>query len=198
MYSALEWLLGAGIVTVLLTQIITIARSVIGSLITRSRARKGLLRLLYTEVAQNKVNADYVAPLLDQPDTAKGVLAMRGRYVSAEAWKASRVDLAQNVSSKHFAVLSDYYKNVLLLDEVVTVERAKKDREAAYETSSDTIQKAKLLLQALSERESEVEALIRAQVPDVTAGDKYAELVQKQELLNPPNSKSYNARFPGI
>src|SRR5215218_7003065 len=66
----------------------------------------------------------------------------------------------------------------------------KKDREAAYETSSDTIQKAKLLLQALSERESEVEALIRAQVPDVTAGDKYAELVQKQELPNPPNSKS--------
>src|SRR5215213_8642994 len=129
MYSALEWLLGAGIVTVLLTQIITIARSVIGSLITRSRARKGLLRLLYTEVAQNKVNADYVAPLLDQPDTAKGVLAMRGRYVSAEAWKASRVDLAQNISSKHFAVLSDYYKNVLLLDEVVTVERAKKDCE---------------------------------------------------------------------
>ena len=190
MYSALEWLLGAGIVTVLLTQIITIARSVIGSLITRSRARKGLLRLLYTEVAQNKVNADYVAPLLDQPDTAKGALAMRGRYVSAEAWKASRVDLAQNISSKHFAVLSDYYKNVLLLDEVVTVERAKKDREAAYETSSDTIQKAKLLLQALSERESEVEALIRAQVPDVTAGDKYAELVQKQELPNPPNSKS--------
>src|SRR5215218_9135369 len=126
MYSALEWLLGAGIVTVLLTQIITIARSVIGSLITRSRARKGLLRLLYTEVAQNKVNADYVAPLLDQPDTAKGVLAMRGRYVSAEAWKASRVDLAQNISSKHFAVLSDYYKNVLLLDEVVTVEREKK------------------------------------------------------------------------
>src|SRR5215217_3270063 len=93
MYSALEWLLGAGIVTVLLTQIITIARSVIGSLITRSRARKGLLRLLYTEVAQNKVNTDYVAPLLDQPDTAKGALAMRGRYVSAEAWKASRVDL---------------------------------------------------------------------------------------------------------
>jgi hypothetical protein len=97
---------------------------------------------------------------------------------------------AQNISSKHFAVLSDYYKNVLLLDEVVTVERAKKDREAAYETSSDTIQKAKLLLQALSERQSEVEALIRAQVYDVTAGDKYAELVQKQELPNPPNSKS--------
>lgn len=186
---ALEWLLGAGIITVLLTQIIATARTIIGSSITKSRERKGLLRVLYAEVAQNKVNIAYVAPLLDRADTAESVLAMRGQYVSAEAWKTVQVPLSQNISSKHFAVLADYYKNVLLLEEVVTGERSRRDEDADHASSSNTIENTKLLLKALSEQESEVQALIRAQVRDVTARDKYAELAQKQELPKPQNSK---------
>jgi hypothetical protein len=100
MDTALEWLLGAGILTVLVAQSIAIARSIVGSLITKSRERKGLLRLLYTEVAQNKNIIDYMALLLDDPNYVKSVLAMRGRYVTAEAWKAARVPLSQNISSK--------------------------------------------------------------------------------------------------
>jgi hypothetical protein len=99
MDTALEYLLGAGIVGVLFTQILAIGRSIVGSLITRRRERQGLLRLLYTEVAQNQGNIGYVAPLLDRADTAKSALAMRGRYVSTEAWKAVRVSLSQFVSS---------------------------------------------------------------------------------------------------
>ena len=190
MDTALEWLLGAGILTVLVAQSIAIARSIVGSLITKSRGRKGLLRLLYTEVAQNKNIIDYVALLLDDPNYVKRVLAMRGRYVTAEAWKAARVPLSQNISSKHFAVLSDYYKNLLLLGEVVTLERVRKDKDASHETSSDTIRNAKILLKALDELQSEVLALIRCKVRGVTARDTYAELAQNQELPTPPNSEN--------
>src|SRR5215217_3774996 len=173
---------------ILLTQIIAIGRSIIGASITKRRERKGLLRLLYTEVAQNKIITAYVASELDRPEATRA-LAMRGRYVSAEAWKAARVDLSQNISSKDFAVLSDYYKNVLLLEEVVAIERAKKDRDANHETSSDRVREAKLLLQALSTLEGQVEKLIRDKVRGVTARDTLAELAEKQQLPNPPNSR---------
>jgi hypothetical protein len=156
METTLEWFLGAGILTVLVAQIIVIVRSIVGWFIKTGRERKGLLRLLYTEVAQNKNIIDYVSTLLDRPNDAKSALAMRGRYVTAEAWKAARLPLAQNISSKHFAVLSDYYKNLLLLEEVVTVERERKDRDASHETNSDTLDKAKILLEALVELQSEV------------------------------------------
>lgn len=186
MDTALQYLLGAGIAGVLLAQIITTVRSIVGDSIARRRERKGLLRLLYTEVAQNEGNIAYVAAELDRSDTVKGALAMRGRYVNAEVWKAARVSLAQSIPSDEFAVLSDYYKNVLLLEEVATVERGKKDRDAEHETSSDTIYKTKPLLQALQQRGSDVRTLIRNRVPDVTASDRYAELVQKQVLPDPP------------
>jgi hypothetical protein len=180
METTLEWLLGAGIFTVLVTQFFGIARSIVGSYITKRRARKGLLRLLYTEVAQNKTNIDYVVDVINRPETAKSALAMRGRYVTAEAWKSARVPLSQNISGKHFAVLSDYYKNLLLLEEVVTQERERKDNDASYQTSSDTIDKVSILLEALEELQSEVLALIRSKVRGVTARDKYAEIAQKQ------------------
>src|ERR671911_214545 len=89
-----------------------------------------------------------------------------------------------------FAVLSDYYKNLLLLGEVVTLERVRKDKDASHETSSDTIRNAKILLKALDELQSEVLALIRCKVRGVTARDTYAELAQNQELPTPPNSEN--------
>lgn len=183
MTDALQYFLGGGIVGVLVTQFVTSLRA----WWARRRERKGLLQILYTEIAQNKHIIDYVAPLLELPD-ATTVLSMRGRYVSAEAWKAVRVELSKNISRKSFAALSDYYKNVLLLEEVVTLERARTDEDPQHETRSDIIQQAKLLVQALSELESEIQQLIRKQVRDVTARDKYAELVRNQELRNLPNS----------
>jgi hypothetical protein len=156
----------------------------------RDRERDGLLRLLYTEVSQNELNIAHVSNEIDDPVIAKSILAMRGRYVNAEAWKALRVNLAQHLSSQHLAVLADYYKNVLLLEEVVTVERAKKDRDFNHQTSSDIIFKTKFLLQALQEQGDKVLELIQAQVPDVTVSDRYAETIRKQALPNPPNSKS--------
>jgi hypothetical protein len=138
-------------------------------------------------VSQNELHIAYVSDLLNQPHSAKSALAMRGRYVTAEAWKAVRVNLATKISGEEFAVLSDYYKNVLLLEEVAAIERAKKDRDADHETSSDLIYKAQILLQALAERERDAQGLIRARLPDVTASDRYAELAQKQENRgNPP------------
>ena len=55
MEATLEWFLGAGILTVLVAQIIVIVRSIVGWFIKTGRERKGLLRLLYTEVAQKCV-----------------------------------------------------------------------------------------------------------------------------------------------
>ncbi len=185
MNTVLQFLIGAGVLSVLFTQLATSWRA----WRERQRQRKGLLRIVYTEIAQNKAIIDYVAPLLDQPDAAKSALAMRGRYVSTEAWKAVRVGLSQNCASKCFVALSDYYKNVLLLEEVVTLERARKDEDPEHETSRDTIHNAKLIVKALSELESEMLPLIRDQAPDVTATDKLAELAQKQALPKPPNSR---------
>jgi hypothetical protein len=189
--TALEWLLGAGIVTVLFTQTFVIARSIVGSWIKTRRERKGLMRLLYTEVTQNKANIEYVAVLLGKSDEAKSALAIRGQYVSAEAWKAVRGALAQNISSKDFTVISDYYRNVLRLEEVATVERAKKDRDADHETSSATIYKAKLLLKALLKQDSEVQELIQGQVRGVAARDTLAELVEKQEPPTPDSGQNH-------
>jgi hypothetical protein len=179
MSEALQYLFGGGIIGGVIGALVAQIATSVRAWRDRRRARKGLLRLLYTEASQNKLNIDYVAPLLDRPDV-KGALAMRGRYVTAEAWKAARVPLSQNIPSKDFAVLSDYYKNILLLEELTTLERASKVKDASYETSSDAIDKAKPLLKALEELQSEVLALIRCKVPGVAARDKYAELAQKQ------------------
>jgi hypothetical protein len=153
----------------------------------RKRECKGVLRLLYTEVAQNKNIIEYVVPLLDQRPTASTALIMRGQYVRAEAWKAVRVSLAQRISGENFAVLSDYYKNILLLEEVVSIERERKDKKSEHETSNDDISKVKVLLKTLQQLENEVQVLIKKQVPDVTARDKLTENAQKQELGNSPN-----------
>jgi hypothetical protein len=185
MTTVLQFLLGAGVLSVLFTQLATSWRA----WRERQRQRTGLLRIVYTEVAQNKAIIDYLAPLLNLPGTAKSALAMRGRYVRTEAWKEVRVELSRNCSSECFAALSDYYKNVLLLEEVVTLERARKAAHPNHETSSDLIHQAKLLVKALSELESEMLALIRDQAPDVTATDKFAELARNSELPQPPNSR---------
>ncbi len=129
------------------------------------REQHGLLLLLYTEACQNKTNIDYVYFELNQIQTT-GVLAMRGQYVKAEAWKAVRVDLAKSLSHKHFAALADYYKNILLLEEVVILERSRKDRNPDHETNSDMKQKANHLLKLLKTQGGEVIELIQDQVPD--------------------------------
>jgi hypothetical protein len=125
------------------------------------RERGGLLRLLYTELSQNEQNIAHISDLLNQPVTAKSALAMRGRYVTAEAWRAVRVDVAKSILGEEIAVLSDYYKNVLPLEEVAAIERARKDRDTDHETSSNVISQAQTLLQALAEREMDAQALIR-------------------------------------
>jgi hypothetical protein len=185
--TGVQELLGAGIfggvVGALVTQIIISVRA--GN--ERRRERKGLLRLLYTEVAQNKGIIKGVADYLQRPDTASTTLIMRGQYVRAEAWKAVRVILAQRISGKDFAVLSDYYKNILQLEEVVSIERERKDKNSEHLTSSVIISQAKALLETLQQLEDKVQALIRAQVPKVTSEDKLTEVAQKQELLIPSN-----------
>jgi hypothetical protein len=186
----LQYLFGGGIIGGVIGALIAQIATAVRARRERRRERKGLLRLLYTEVAQNKYNIDYVVDKFHRPATAESVLAMRGRYVTAEAWKEARVPLSQNISSKPFAVLSDYYKNLLLLEEVVTKERASKDRDAGYETSKDTIYKTRFLLEGLVKLQSELIALIETEVPGVTARDTFAEIAQKQELPNPPNSQN--------
>ena len=68
---------------------------------------------------------------------------MRGQYVRSEAWKATRVNISQSLSSKQFAVLSDYYKNILLLEEVVAEEREKRDKDPDHETKQSMLDQAK-------------------------------------------------------
>ena len=61
MSEALQYLLGAGIVGVLVTQFVTSVRR----WRARRRERDGLLRLLYTEIVQNGDIIDYVISLVE-------------------------------------------------------------------------------------------------------------------------------------
>jgi hypothetical protein len=148
------------------------------------RERLGLLRLLYTEVVQNDRNVNYVAPLVQQPEYATTTLLMRGQYVHSEAWRATRVGLSQRLTSEQFALLSDYYKAVLLLEELVTGERGKRDKDSDYETKQNILDQAKVLLKALQEQGTEVQDFIRTQLPDVGTTDKLTERIDRirQEL----------------
>jgi hypothetical protein len=85
MSEVLQYLVGGGIIGGIIGALVAQIATAVRAWRVRRRERKGLLRLLYTEVRQNKINIDYVAPLLDQPNVAKGALTMRGRYVTAEA-----------------------------------------------------------------------------------------------------------------
>jgi hypothetical protein len=82
------------------------------------RELKGLLRILYEEVDSNQ---DSLLLVIEPYDAGKPTMGQklaerfRKRLVQTEAWEATRLKLAQLLSSEEFATIASYYTNLLRL-----------------------------------------------------------------------------------
>jgi len=157
--DVLQYLLGAGIVSVLLTQVITVWRAEVGW----RRERDGLLRILATEVSINRRSVAFLLWLFGTKNGAAAV-GIPTPHARTEAWEATRMKLAQHLTSKEFASLAYYYKNLVTLEEET-------HREGV---SVDVLDAVHLLLNRLDEQGMEVQGIIRKYVPDVPV-DKLSE-----------------------
>jgi hypothetical protein len=84
------------------------------------RELKGLLRILYEEVNSNQDSLLLVIEPYDAGNAAIGQkLAQTFRseeLAQTEAWEATRLKLAQLLSSEEFATIASYYSNLLRLN----------------------------------------------------------------------------------
>jgi hypothetical protein len=122
MGDALQYLLGAGILGVLLTQLFAAWRDHR----ERERERNGLLRIVHSEITLNQgllkvVDVLYHARTQSEERRMMAGWGTLGRErVYQEAWEATRVQLAQHLPSKEFGIIAGYYSNLMKLKEAVS------------------------------------------------------------------------------
>jgi hypothetical protein len=148
----LTFLLGAGIVSVLVTQVLSVLRESLG----RRRKLRGLLRLIFAEVSTNQRTIGGLGTLIDS-GYGKEVAQLPEEHVSLEAWKAARIELAEHLPSTDFAVLARYYKDAALLEQIAHTEQP----------GTSTLYALRVLLNGLDERGKEAERVIRRRGADV-------------------------------
>lgn len=162
MRDALQYLLGAGIISVLATQLAVWARETRA----RRRERDGLLRILFAEVC---VNQDLLNFLLTVERAGRSIAIAWGvtsNNASSDAWEATRVQLAQHLSSQEIATLASYYTNLARL-------RVDADNE---QKPGPKIEISPGIARELHRKGEHVTRIIKSYVPDamvdeITAGD---------------------------
>ena len=177
--------LGAGIIAVLLTQIIVTAREFWKDRVDRLRERNGLLRILYSEFCINKSRVR-VASVFFEADMeeehrnrlAKEALSSHGMRM--KAWEDTRVELARHLPSGEFAILASHYRDLEILPA-----HALKDLEGER---AEYVNLALIL--EIQEREQKIERIIRNDVPDVTSVSiTMRDYVERQRSLDNLNSE---------
>jgi|SRR5215207_6412476 len=161
MTTVLEYLLGAGILGVLVTQIATWVRAEL----ERRRERNGLLRILFTEVSSHRGPIKSLCFFFEQAKQGDPKAEKHSRSappvffesMETETWQDTRVKLAQDLSSQEFASLASYYRVLLSGKEI-----AAKDME-----SPDTYRTVRFAVNRLHELGQEVDQVIHAHVPDL-------------------------------
>jgi hypothetical protein len=165
-----SYLLGAGILGVFLTQVLTMWRER-----QDRRERNGLLRILFSEIYQANMPKEY---------RMKAERRTRGReHMYKETWEATRAQLAQHLPSDRFGVIAGYYANLMMLEKDV------RQRQETRETDVIDVDATPELVEELHEWEQQVEQVVKEYVPDVTTdkitiGDllKRAEARHKAQL----------------
>ena len=120
MGDTLQYLLGAGILGVFLTQVLTMWRE----RQDHRRERNGLLRILFSEIYLNQtlldaVGALYQANMPKEHRMKAGRRTLEREHVYKETWEATRAQLAQHLPSGRFGVIAGYYANLMLLEKDV-------------------------------------------------------------------------------
>jgi hypothetical protein len=120
MGDTLQYLLGAGILGVFLTQVLTMWRE----RQDRRRERNGLLRILFSEIYLNQtlldaVGALYQANMPKEHRMKAGRRTLEREHVYKETWEATRAQLAQHLPSGRFGAIAGYYANLMLLEKDV-------------------------------------------------------------------------------
>lgn len=121
---SIESLIGAGIVAVLLTQLLTTGREIWKDRRerkrekeNRNRERNGLLRILNSEVSSNGELLELIASSKQGGNPVSFVGTGISRDLHNEAWVDVRVKLSPYLESKEFATIASYYSNLLALKE---------------------------------------------------------------------------------
>jgi hypothetical protein len=153
------------------------------------RERNGLLRILYEEVDHNQSSLAFVTGPYDAgcPDLGKkNAEKFRRELVQTEAWEATRLKLAQLLSSQEFATIASYYSNLLYL-------RAEVDKEPG----EIAIDADHVLFKLIRKKGEKVVEIITKRVPDVTQDP-----ITVNEMMNeharmtgqtwPPEDASHN------
>ncbi len=161
MNTVLQFLLGAGIFGVLVTQIATSVRA----WLARRRERNGLLRILYTEVGTHQSGIEMMAFLFGQAEQGnqkalndiRNAIPSYFESVEHQTWQDTRLVLAQALSSKEFASLANYYQGLI----------GAKGLVASGFGSDETYKTVLFLVNRLYELSQEVEQIIHAYVPDI-------------------------------
>jgi len=163
---ALQYLLGAGILGVLLTQVFTVWRE----RQDRRRERNGLLRILFSEIHLNQMllhNVDtlYQANMPKEHRMKAGRRTLEREHMYRETWEATRVQLAQHLASYKFSVIAGYYANLMML------ERDVRQRQEPRESDVIDVDATPELVEELHERGQQVEQIVKEYVPDVTTDE---------------------------
>src|SRR5215207_8118336 len=176
MTDNLQYWLGAGIGSILLTQIIIAVREVVTQHQSRQRELTGLLRILFTEVDENQGFLEFFERVhgggMKHEDKRKAYERhLDSEDISLEAWEETRLKLAQLLASDEFATLASYYRALASLKEPAPI--------AEWGDESYVLEVRPELARHLFRRGKKVEAIIRAYVPDVTTDDiAFVELLE--------------------
>ena len=124
------------------------------------RERDGLLRILYAEFAESflavEINSP-TGPIFVRKWLANEVKDDLNTNLQTAAWEATRLKLAQHLSSEEFAVLADFYRRLSRLKTILA--GAPLDDQEHYLALS--------ALSILHQRGPAVERLVKKYVPDV-------------------------------
>ncbi len=164
----MQYLLGAGVVGVLFTQIATTVRDSLA----RRRERNGLLRILFTEASTNHRSIEFLLFSLRSMKKGEVVAVIQETNVLTDTWEAARVKLAEHLSGNEFGPLAHYYKNLAILEEITN----------RPDVSDDpTLNAVRMLVNRLDEQGIEVQRIIRRYVSDISVDELSEEDVKRLE-----------------
>lgn len=166
--DALQYFLGAGILGVLLTQIATWLREMLG----RRRERDGLLRILHAELHSNLRSLGLALLFLQDKkhtETARVAAPVVVRAMKTKAWEDTRLTLAQRIPGKEFATITSFYQLLQTAKELLNREQV----------DDETLRTTRLALKRMDERGQESDQIIRRYVSDAAVEELSEEDLQR-------------------
>jgi hypothetical protein len=163
--DSLQVVLVAGIFTVLLAQIVVTLREWYVRAADRKRERKGLLRILFAEIDENQSFLEFFERVhrgvMKEEDKQRAYRRhLEEEDIFTEAWKDTRVKLAQLLPSDEFATLAGYYGHLATLKNPPPTKKVG-NQTLVFELRPD-------MARRLFQRGQRAKSIVRRYVPDIT------------------------------